>query len=164
MACAKTRFRLFPSLPVRAPHITLTWQMTPASVSPIQGTWCSGSQMLRCVFSWTCCGMQHLCIFLPFSWGTVWLHFQDGEDYRVARRGPRHLESGICLHLRNPFQNVRLKSGRRCRCLPCGSCGSPRLGILVKVPEALKVKDRTSLPSMDPPCMWQPWLDPHLLL
>ena len=84
---------------------------------------------------------------------TVWLHFQDGEDYRVARQGPRHLKSSICLHPRNPFQNVRLKSGGRCQCLPCGS---PRLGMLVRVPEALKVKGRTSLPSMDQPCMWQP--------
>ena len=105
--------------------------------------------------SWTCCGMQSLCISPPRAL-SVWLHFQDGEDYRVARQGPRHLESSICLHPRKPFQNVRLKSGGRCRCLPCGSCGSPRLGMLVRVPEALKVKGRTSLPSMDPPCMWQP--------
>lgn len=162
MASARARCRLFPSLPVRAPHITLTWQMPPASVSPIQETWSSGSQMLRCVFSWTCCGMPSLYISLPFSSSsTVWLHFQDGEDYRVARQGPRHLKSSICLHPRNPFQNVRLKSGGRCQCLPCGS---PRLGMLVRVPEALKVKGRTSLPSMDQPCMWQPWLDPRLLL
>lgn len=74
MASAGARCKLVPSLPLRAPHITLSWQMPLTCVSPIQGAPSSGSCLLRCVFLWMPCA-RRACIPRLHSFScTVWLH------------------------------------------------------------------------------------------